>query len=134
MKFMLSIGLFAAYCMLYGCVSSPTMNTMQREAYLQQFIGQSSDQIRTQLDLNSIGYQHVSPPILRANSLTYIAARSISIPVPMAQNPAMGIGAGTSVPIPSTAAQNYDVNLNCRISFVLERNIAKAVHMSGRTC
>lgn len=134
MKFILSAGLFAASCMLYGCASSPTMNTMQREAYLQQFIGQSSDQIRAQLNLSSLGYQQVNPPVLRANSLTYIAARSISIPVPMAQNPAMGIGAGTAVPIPSTAAQSYDVNLNCQISFILEHNIAKAVQMSGHTC
>ena len=103
MKFTLSykrpLGLLSVLFLLIGCASSPTLSTAQREAYLQQFIGKSSQEIRTQLNLNQIGYQQADAPVLRANRLTYTVARAINIPIPMAQNPAMGMGAGTVVPI-----------------------------------
>ena len=139
MKFTLSykrpLGLLSVLFLLIGCASSPTLSTAQREAYLQQFIGKSSQEIRTQLNLNQIGYQQADAPVLSANRLTYTVARAINIPIPMAQNPAMGMGAGTVVPIPvGSATQGYDVHLNCQISFILEHDIAKALQMTGRTC
>ncbi len=134
MKLQLSFLLLTVLSALYGCMSSPTMNASQREAYLQQFIGLSSDQIRSQLDLSRIGYQQAGAPVLSGNTLTYSAARAVSIPAPMAQNPAMGLGAGSAVPIPSTAADRYDVNLSCQIRFQLKQNIAQAVYLTGRTC
>lgn len=128
-------GLVTILLLLISCTSSPTLSTAQREAYLQQFIGKSSQDIRTQLNLNQIGYQQAHAPVLSPNRLTYTVARAISIPVPMAQNPAMGLGAGTVTPIPvSSATQSYDVQLNCHISFILEHDIAKAVQMTGHTC
>ena len=134
MKFLSLFGLGVSLLLLHGCASSPSMNAMQREAYLQQFIGKSSDDIRAQLDLSRLGYQQLRAPELRGNALIYTAARAISIPVPMAQNPALGMGAGTAIPVPGAAAQSYDVHLHCRISFRLERNIAKEVQLTGRTC
>ncbi|MGE8541015.1 hypothetical protein [Acinetobacter sp. ANC 3813] len=134
MKLQFSFLLISALSALSGCMSSPVMSSSQREAYLQQFVGMSSNQIRNALDLGRIGYQQVSEPVLSGSALTYTASRAISIPVPMAQNPAMGVGAGSAVPIPSTAADRYDVNLNCVIRFQLEHNIAKAVYLTGRTC
>ncbi|CAM2864249.1 hypothetical protein [Acinetobacter celticus] len=139
MKFTLSykrpLGLLSVLFLLIGCASSPTLSTAQREAYLQQFIGKSSQEIRTQLNLNQIGYQQADAPVLSAHRLTYTVARTINIPIPMAQNPAMGMGAGTVVPIPvGSATQSYDVHLNCQISFILEHDIAKALQMTGRTC
>ncbi len=134
MKFLSLFGLGVSLLLLHGCVSSPSMNAMQREAYLQQFIGKSSEDIRAQLDLSRLGYQQLRAPELRGNALIYTAARAISIPVPMAQNPALGMGAGSAVPVPGTAANSYDVNLSCQIRFQLEQNTAKAVHLTGRTC
>ena len=134
MKFLSLCGLGVSLLLLHGCASSPSMNAMQREAYLQQFIGKSSAEIRAQLDLSRIGYQQLRAPELRGNALIYTAARAISIPVPMAQNPALGMGAGSAVPVPGTAANSYDVHLSWQIRFQLEQNIAKAVHLTGRTC
>jgi len=134
MKFLSLFGLGVSLLLLHGCAASPSMNAMQREAYLQQFIGKSSAEIRAQLDLSRIGYQQVNPPVLSASGLTYTAVRAISIPLPMAQNPALGMGAGSAVPVPGTAANSYDVNLSCQIRFQLEQNIAKAVQLTGRTC
>ena len=75
-----------------------------------------------------------SPEEKEKETLAGCAARAISIPVPMAENPALGMGAGSAVPVPGTAANSYDVNLSCQIHFQLEQNIAKAVHLTGRTC
>lgn len=78
MKFTLSykrpLGLLSVLFLLIGCASSPTLSTAQREAYLQQFIGKSSQEIRTQLNLNQIGYQQADAPVLSANRLTYTVA------------------------------------------------------------
>ena len=133
MKFTLILECCTAVVLLTACTTTSTTTAMQRDAYLQQFIGQSSHTIQTKLDLRQLGYQQVQPPIVASNSLIYTAIRPISIPVPMAQNPA-GTGPG-AIPIQVTPrAQSYDVNLECKIIFRLENNMAKAVHYTGRTC
>ena len=133
MSFLPSVGLFTTLCLLYGCATSPITTAQQREAYLGQFIGQTSQSIQANLDLSSIDYQQVQSPSLDNQTLTYTVIRPITIPAPMAQNPA-DIDSG-AVPIQITPrAQSYDVNLQCKIIFRLENNIAKSVHYSGRTC
>ena len=133
MSFLHSLGLFAMLCLLYGCTTSPTTSAQQRDAYLQQFIGQTSQNIQARLDLNSIGYQQVLAPVANDQTLTYTVMRPVSIPVPMAQNPA-DIDAGhTPVPV-MPRAQSYDVNLQCKLIYRLENNIAKSVHYTGHTC
>lgn len=133
MSFLHSVGLFTTVCVLYGCATSPMTTAQQRDAYLQQFIGQTSQSIQANLDLSSIGYQQVLSPAVDAQTLTYTVIRPITIPMPMAQNPA-DIDSG-AVPIQITPrAQSYDVNLQCKIIFRLEQNIAKSVHYTGRIC
>ncbi|NNH78176.1 hypothetical protein HLH17_10950 [Acinetobacter sp. ANC 5380] len=133
MSFLHSVGLFTTVCVLYGCATSPMTTAQQRDAYLQQFIGQSSQSIQAKLDLSSIGYQQVLSPAVDAQTLTYTVIRPITIPMPMAQNPA-DIDSG-AVPIQITPrAQSYDVNLQCKIVYRLEQNIAKSVYYTGRTC
>ena len=133
MSFLHSVGLVTTVCLLYGCATSPTTTAQQRDTYLQQFIGQSSQSIQANLDLSSIGYQQVLSPAVDAQTLTYTVIRSISIPMHMAQNPA-DIDSG-AVPIQITPrAQSYDLNLQCKIVYRLEQNIAKSVHYTGRTC
>jgi hypothetical protein len=133
MSFLHSVGLVTTVCLLYGCATSPMTTAQQRDTYLQQFIGQTSQSIQANLDLSSIGYQQVLSPTVDAQTLIYTVIRSITIPMPMAQNPA-DIDSG-AVPIQITPrAQSYDVNLQCKIIFRLEQNIAKSVHYTGRTC
>jgi hypothetical protein len=133
MSFLHSLGLFAILGLLYGCTTSPLTTAQQRDAYLQQFIGQTSQNIQAKLDLNSIGYQQLLAPVANEQTLTYTVMRPVTIPVPMAQNPA-DIDAG-NIPIPVTPrAQSYDVDLQCKIIYHLENNIAKSVHYTGRTC
>ena len=124
--------LFTLSVLLCGCAATPTMSAAERENYLQRFIGQSSASIQANLNLENLGYKNASSPVLSDNRLTYTVLRPVSIPIPIAQNPALGSGAGTVVPI--QPAQRYDTDLTCQISFQLEQGIAKAVYMSGRTC
>lgn len=132
MSFVHSVACLSLFALLGGCASLPT-TAQQRDAYLQQFIGHSSQSIQQQLDLSQLGYQHMKPAVLQAHTLTYTVIRPISIPIPMAQNP-ISIAAGT-IPIPVTpSAQQYDAALECKIIFNLENNIAKSVYYTGRTC
>jgi len=133
MSFFHSLALMTVLSLLYGCTTSAVTTAQQRDAYLQQFIGQSSQQIQAKLDLSSIGYQQVLSPSIDDQTLTYTVIRPITIPMPMAQNPA-DIDSGT-VPIQiPPRAQSYDVNLQCKIVYRLENNIAKSVYYTGRTC
>lgn len=133
MSFLHCMSLLTTLCLLYGCATSPTTTAQQRDTYLQQFIGQSSQTIQTKLDLRQLGYQQVLSPSLDNQTLTYTVIRPITIPMPMAQNPA-DIDSG-AIPIQITPrAQSYDLNLQCKIVYRLENNIAKSVHYTGRTC
>ena len=133
MKFTLILGCCTVFSLLTACTTTSTTTAMQRDAYLQQFIGQTSQSIQAKLDLNSIGYQQVLAPVANDQTLTYTVIRPVTIPVPMAQNPA-DIDAG-HIPIQVTPrAQSYDINLQCKIIYRLEHNIATSVHYTGHTC
>lgn len=125
-SYRLSVILLGVCIGMTGCTHSPTTTPTEREAYLQQFIGQSSQFIDQNLDLKRLGYQQVSGPILSARQLSYVVQRPISIPLPSAGN--------GPVPIPISPADSYDVDLQCKITFLLKNNIATAVRTSGRTC
>ncbi|TQR68161.1 hypothetical protein [Acinetobacter sp. RF14B] len=129
-----SLGLFTALLFsLSACTSPLSSSQIDREAYLQSLIGQSSEQIDQNLDLKRLGYQQISGPHLSGQQLSYIVQRPLTIPLPIAQFPAAGTGA---VPIPTNISPvtGYDVNLQCKISFLLKNNIATAVRTTGRTC
>lgn len=132
MKFTLILACATALGALSAC-STTSSTASQRDAYLQQFIGQSSQLIDQTLDLKRLGYQQISGPERSANQLSYVVQRPISIPLPVAQFPAAGTG---TVPIPVTVSpsEGYDVKLQCKITFLLKDNIATAVRTTGRTC
>ncbi|MFH7347853.1 hypothetical protein L1A45_04295 [Acinetobacter variabilis] len=129
----LVLGLSILLLGLSGCAQTPTISQTDREAYLQQFIGQSSQYIDRNLDLKRLGYQQISEPELSSQQLSYVVERPVTAPLPIAQFPAAGTG---TVPVPVTVspASGYDVNLQCKITFLLKDNIATSVSLSGRTC
>lgn len=124
-------GLFALS--LVACSSNPPHSTLNRDAYLQQFIGQSSTYILSHLQLSQIDYQQVGTVEQTKRALRYQVIRPVRIPIPMAQHPTTGIGAvPLNMGIPSH--ESYDVALSCYIIFHLEHNIATSVSYSGRHC
>ncbi|MFW2045019.1 hypothetical protein [Acinetobacter variabilis] len=129
----LVLGLSILLLGLSGCAQTPTISQTDREAYLQQFIGQSSQYIDRNLDLKRLGYQQISEPELSSQQLSYVVERPVTVSLPIAQFPAAGTG---TVPVPVTVspASGYDVNLQCKITFLLKDNIATSVSLSGRTC
>ncbi len=132
MKFTLILACCTALGLLSAC-STTSSTTAQRDAYLQQFIGQSSQLIDQTLDLKRLGYQQISGPGRSAKQLSYVVQRPISIPLPVAQFPATGTGT-VPIPVSVSPAGGYDVKLQCKITFLLKDNIATAVRTTGRTC
>ena len=124
-------GLFALS--LVACSSNPPHSTLNRDAYLQQFIGQSSQYILTHLQLSQIDYQQVGTVEQTKRALRYQVIRPVRIPIPMAQHPTTGIGAvPLNMGIPSH--ESYDVALTCDLYFRLQQGIATAVYVSGQRC
>ena len=132
MKFTLILVCCTALGLLGACTTTSS-TTAQRDAYLQQFIGQSSQLIDQTLDLKRLGYQQISEPERSAKQLSYVVQRPITIPLPVAQFPATGTGT-VPIPVSVSPAGGYDVKLQCKITFLLKDNIATAVRTTGRTC
>jgi hypothetical protein len=133
MKFTLILAGCTVLSLLTACTTTSTITALQRDAYLQQFIGRSSQYIQAHLDLSRLGYRQVHAPVRNSQTLTYTVIRPVRIPVPIAPHPA-GTGPG-AVPIQVTPpAQSYDVKLQCRITFLLKAQIATAVSSTGPTC
>ena len=118
---------------LTACSSHPPHSSLSRDAYLQQFMGQSSAYIFTHLQLSQIGYQQVGTVEQTKQALRYQVIRPVRIPIPTAQHPTTRIGAvPLNMGIPSH--ESYDLALSCYIIFHLEHNIATSVSYSGRYC
>ena len=132
MKFTLILVCCTAFSLLNAC-STTSSTTAQRDAYLQQFIGQSSQLIDQTLDLKRLGYQQISGPERSAKQLSYVVQRPITNPLPVAQFPATGTGT-VPIPVSVSPAGGYDVKLQCKITFLLKDNIATAVRTTGRIC
>ena len=109
-----------------GCATS-TSSTVDRDRYLQSFIGQDQNYIAQHLDLRKIGYSKHMKPIIEANRLTYVIERSIRIPVPTVAS----VGA---IPLTLDSNTSYDSTLHCQISFEFQDHIARSFSYSKGTC
>ena len=118
---------------LYGCAHSPTISPQQRDLYLEQFIGQSSQYIQANLDLTRLGYQQIQSATVTPNRITYTVIRPIAIPLSIPQSIAESQPGAVPIQVNSNP-ERYDVHLQCIIVFTLENQIAKSVHYTGRTC
>ncbi|RKG34447.1 hypothetical protein D7V21_06760 [Acinetobacter guerrae] len=106
-----------------------TQPKVNLQDYLQQFIGQSAQQI----NLKALGYQVLDQPNMTKSQLTYTILRPMNIPTPMVSNVEVG---GTAVPLQlgNHSANSYDVNFNCKIIFNLNNQIAESIQYQGKAC
>ena len=63
------------------CVACATTSQTQLNQTLQHYIGQSSDQVQNQLNLNSMGYKVLGAPVHPPEKLTYTLLRNMPIPM-----------------------------------------------------
>ncbi|MBK0062727.1 MULTISPECIES: hypothetical protein [unclassified Acinetobacter] len=117
---------------IQGCVTS-TSSKVNLQDYLQQFIGQSAQQIQQNLDLKSLGYQVLDQPSITEKQLTYTILRPMNIPTPIVSNVDIG---GNAIPLQlgNYSANSYDVNFNCKIIFNLNHQIAESIQYQGKAC
>mgnify|MGYP003603208760 FL=1 len=134
MKFALILGCCISFSLLTtACTTTSQTTAMQRDLYLEQFIGQSSQQIQANLDLTRLGYQQVQSATVTPNRITYTVIRPIAIPLSIPQSIAGSQPGAVPIQVNSNP-ERYDVHLQCIIVFTLENQIAKSVHYTGRTC
>ena len=124
---------FTSFILVSACAHTPMLSQADRDAYLEQFIGLSSERIYANLDLGKLGYTQTSEPKLTPSELIYIVQRPVTIPLSVAQFPLSGSGT-VPIPITTTTSQGYDAHLECQIRFQLKNNIAESLKYSGRTC
>ncbi len=134
MKFALILGCCISFSLLTtACTTTSQTTAMQRDLYLEQFIGQSSQQIQANLDLTRLGYQQIQSATVTPNRITYTVIRPIAIPLSIPQSIAGSQPGAVPIQVNSNP-ERYDVHLQCIIVFTLENQIAKSVHYTGRTC
>lgn len=134
MKFALILGCCISFSLLTtACTTTSQTTAMQRDLYLEQFIGQSSQYIQANLDLTRLGYQQVQSTTVTPNRITYTVIRPIAIPLSIPQSIAGSQPGAVPIQVNSNP-ERYDVHLQCIIVFTLENQIAKSVHYTGRTC
>ena len=134
MKFALILGCCISFSLLTtACTTTSQTTAMQRDLSLEQFIGQSSQQIQANLDLTRLGYQQIQSATVTPNRITYTVIRPIAIPLSIPQSIAGSQPGAVPIQVNSNP-ERYDVHLQCIIVFTLENQIAKSVHYTGRTC
>ena len=134
MKFALILGCCISFSLLTtACTTTSQTTAMQRDLYLEQFSGQSSQYIQANLDLTRLGYQQVQSASVTPNRITYTVIRPIAIPLSIPQSIAGSQPGAVPIQVNSNP-ERYDVHLQCIIVFTLENQIAKSVHYTGRTC
>ncbi|WP_111859614.1 hypothetical protein [Acinetobacter sp. CFCC 10889] len=122
-KIILLISISTLYLGLTAC-QTEVNRPYDLNAYLHQFLGQSSPDIQQKLNFKQLGYQSSAPQVSQ-DQLIYTVYRPLNIPIPQGN-----FGLGTT----HAGASSYDLNFQCKIIFELNQNIAKAVHYTGRAC
>ena len=120
--------------LLAGCQTSATRQ-VNLEEYLQQFIGSSSSDIQKNLDFKALGYQTTKDVQSSDSALSYTILRPLSIPM-AGSNATVGTNAmgAPVIRYDTTAIPTYDINFNCKVTFILKEGIAQSIQYLGKAC
>ena len=118
----------ASFLILLSMTACTTIShTINKERYLSEFIGQSSQYIQKNINFSELGMSENTQVTELQNKLIYNLQRPMSIPIPM--------GHKTLDSRISNQNEYYDVKLNCQIIFQLNaQQIAESVRYTGRAC
>ena len=98
---------------------------------LQQYVGQTADQVRSQLDLSKMGFKTTQEPTQTAELLSYTIFRDMNIPMGT-PNISHSISMGAPMPPPSNGG--YNIEMKCQIGFALKEEIVQFIRSTGRAC
>ena len=93
------------------CVACATTSQTQLNQTLQHYIGQSSDQVQNQLNLNSMGYKVLGAPVHTPEKLTYTLLRNM--PIPMV-TPNLGTSVSMGAPIQTPSGGSLNIEMKCK--------------------
>ena len=95
------------------CVACATTSQTQLNQTLQHYIGQSSDQVQNQLNLNSMGYKVLGAPVHTPEKLTYTLLSNMLIPM---APPNLGTIVSMGAPIQTLPAVAWILKWNVKLS------------------
>jgi hypothetical protein len=98
---------------------------------LQQYVGQTAAQVRSQLDLSKMGFKITQEPVQTVELLSYTIVRDMNIPMGT-PNISHSISMGAPMPTPSNGG--YNIEMKCQIGFNLKDEIVQSIRYSGRAC
>ncbi|MCU4414374.1 hypothetical protein KTH71_10060 [Acinetobacter sp. WU_MDCI_Axc73] len=127
-SWMILVLLGISFSLLSACTTTGWKSNNLNE-YLQQFVGQTSQQVQQTINLKSLGYQTAQKPTLQSDQLTYTVIRSLNIPTPTARS-----FDGMTIQTGASGANSYNLNIQCNIVFLLKNNIVQSYQYQGRAC
>ncbi len=98
---------------------------------LQQYVGQTAEQVRNQLNLSQMGFKIIQKPIQTRESLSYIIVRDMNIPM---GTPNISHSISMGAPMPTASNGGYNIEMKCQVSFNLKEEIVESIHFTGRAC
>lgn len=119
---------------LTACAHTPSPQA-SLPTYLDQFIGQSSENLQQNLNLQQFGFQSSKNPYSKSNQhLTYKIDRPMTIPIPTFTG-GLGGGSGTAPIVQHGSLTNtYNLDMPCYIVFQLENNVIRQWSYKGKAC
>lgn len=101
--------------------------------YAQQFVGQSSNQIQQNFNLNTHGIPLKHPVQQQDQQLIYTFERSVVIATP-SRLPISDERGKMIITQSGGSSESYSNLMTCHIIFTLKENIAQSFQLKGRAC
>ena len=118
---------------LSACQTTYQQNKQSLTLHLNQYIGQNSDQLEQNFNLDNLDIQLNPNPIITPERVIFSFDRLMSLPIP-AGNMVMD-SRGVMIPVQiASVDNNYKTKQPCNIIFVLKNNMVQSVSMKGKAC
>ena len=118
---------------LSACQTTHQQNKQAIAPYLNQYIGQRTDQLEQNFNLDAFNLQLNPNPIITSDRAIFSFDRIMSVPIP-AGNMVMD-SRGVIIPVKiASVDNNYKTKQPCNIIFVLKNHRVQSVSMKGKAC
>ena len=118
---------------LSACQTTHQQNKQAIAPYLNQYIGQRTDQLEQNFNLDAFNLQLNPNPIITSDRAIFSFDRIMSLPIP-AGNMVMD-SRGVIIPVKiASVDNNYKTKQPCNIIFVLKNHRVQSVSMTGKAC